>query len=96
MMGLAEYKTALRISHDKLNNDIQSNIEACKKDMERVGITGMDDTDPLIHKAIELFLKWQYNFMAEGEKYERAYKEMRDGLSLCGDYNDRQEKSCSK
>lgn len=87
MMGLVEYKTALRITHDRLNDDIQSNVEACKKDMERVGITKTDDTDPLIHKVIELFLKWQYNFMGEGEKYERAYKEMRDGLSLCGEYH---------
>lgn len=87
MMGLVEYKTALRITHDRLNDDIQSNVEACKKDMERVGIAKTDDTDPLIHKVIELFLKWQYNFMGEGEKYERAYKEMRDGLSLCGEYH---------
>lgn len=87
MMGLAEYKTAMRISHDKLDSDIQYNIEACKGDMNRVGIIYMDDSDPVIHKAIELYLKWQYDFMAEGERYEKAYKDMRNGLSLCGDYN---------
>lgn len=86
-MGLAEYKTALRISHHKLDEDLQANINACKKDMERVGITKTDDADPIIHKVIELYLKGQYNFMAEGEKFDQAYQEMRNGLSLCGDYN---------
>lgn len=87
-MGLGEWKLALRFSHSKLDDDIQGNVEACKKDMERVGITKTDDTDPIIHKLVELWLKWQYNYMAEGEKFKKAYEEMRDGLSLCGDYHD--------
>lgn len=87
-MGLNEWKLALRLSHSKLDDDIEANVLACKKDMERVGITKTEDTDPIIHKLIELFLKWQYNHMAEGEKFKKAYEEMRDGLSLCGDYHD--------
>lgn len=86
-MELTEYKTALRISHNKLDENIKLDIEACKRDMERVGITYLDESDPIIHKVIELYLKWQYDFLAEGERYEKAYKEMRDGLSLCGDYH---------
>ena len=87
-MGLNEWKLDLRFSHSKLDDDIEANVLACKKDMERVGITKTDDADPIIHKLIELFLKWQYNHMAEGEKFKKAYEEMRDGLSLCGDYHD--------
>ena len=87
-MGLNEWKLALRFSHAKLDDDIKANVEACKKDMERVGIVKTKDTDPNIHKLIELYLKWQYNYMAEGDKFKQAYEEMRDGLSLCGDYND--------
>ena len=87
-MGLNEWKLALRFSHAKLDDDIKANVEACKKDMERVGIVKTNDTDPIIHKLVELWLKWQYNYMAEGEKFKKAYEEMRDGLSLCGDYHD--------
>ena len=87
-MGLNEWKLALRFSHAKLDDDIEANVLACKKDMERVGIVKTNDTDPIIHKVIELYLKWQYNYMAEGDKFKQAYEEMRDGLSLCGDYND--------
>ena len=87
-MGLNEWKLALRLSHSKLDDDIEANVLACKKDMERVGITKTDDADPIIHKLVELWLKWQYNYMAEGEKFKKAYEEMRDGLSLCGDYHD--------
>lgn len=86
-MDLTAYRTALRISHQKLDEEIEANILACKKDMERVGITKTDDADPIIHKLIELYLKGQFNFMAEGETFEKAYREMRNGLSLCGDYN---------
>lgn len=92
-MGLEEWKKSLRFSHNKLDDEILLNAEACKKDMERVGITRVDEADPIIHKLIELYLKWQYNHMAEGDKFKLAYEEMRDGLSLCGDYNDRKEKS---
>ena len=87
-MGLNEWKLALRFSHAKLDDDIKANVEACKKDMERVGIVKTNDTDPIIHNLIELYLMWQYNYMAEGDKFKQAYEEMRDGLSLCGDYND--------
>ena len=87
-MDLNGWKLALRFSHAKLDDDIKANVEACKKDMERVGIVKTNDTDPIIHKVIELYLKLKYIYMAEGAKFKQAYEELRDGLSLCGDYND--------
>ena len=90
MADLARLKTALRISHDKLNEEIQYNVDACKKDMMRVGITVINEEDSAIQKVFELYLKWQYDFMGEGERYEKAYKGMRNGLSLCGEYEERE------
>nr|WP_294682472.1 DNA-packaging protein [uncultured Anaerotignum sp.] len=84
---LTAMKNALRITHDKLDEEIRFNIDVCKKDLNRVGIVRIDDTDPIIRKVTELYLKWQYDFMGEGERYEKAYKGMRNGLSLCGEYN---------
>ena len=87
MADLARLKTALRISHNKLDEEIQYNVDACKRDMERVGITVINEEDSAIQKVFELYLKWQYDFMGEGERYEKAYKGMRNGLSLCGEYH---------
>ena len=69
------------------DEEIQYNVDACKKDMMRVGITVINEEDSAIQKVFELYLKWQYDFMGEGERYEKAYKGMRNGLSLCGEYN---------
>ena len=87
MADLARLKTALRISHNKLDEVIKYNVDACKKDMMRVGIPVINEEDSAIQKVFELYLKWQYDFMGEGELYEKAYKGMRNGLSLCGEYH---------
>lgn len=78
-------KTSLRITHDKLDNDIQLNINACLLDMERVGVNVKYDND-LVVKACELYVKWQYNYADKGEQYKANYEKMRDGLSLSEDY----------
>ena len=49
MADLARLKTALRISHNKLDEEIQYNVDACKKDMMRVGITVINEEDYAIH-----------------------------------------------
>ena len=87
MADLARLKTALRISHNKLDEEIQYNEDACKKDMMRVGITVINEEDSAIQKVFELYLKCQYDFNGAGERYEKAYKGMRNGLSLCGEYH---------
>lgn len=78
-------KTSLRISHDKLDSDIQLNIDACMLDMERVGINTRYDND-LLTKACELYVKWQYDFNKKGEQYKANYVKLRDSLSLSTDY----------
>ncbi len=53
-----EIKKTLRISHSKLDSEIESNIEVAKAEMVRVGIIegkANDETDPLIKKAIKTF-----------------------------------------
>lgn len=84
---LEHIKNALRITHDRLDDTIQNNIDACLLDMGRVGIKQNMETDPLIIKACELYIKWQEDFDGKTENYQKAYEKLRDSLSLCGDYN---------
>lgn len=87
---LEKIKIALRIHHTELNNDITANINACMLDMRRVGISAAvaveTSEDGLIQKAAELYCKWQYDFNNKGDKFEQAYNNLRDALSLCEDY----------
>lgn len=82
---LEKIKKDLRISHSKLDEDIQDNIEACKLDLKRVGID-VNNSDVLLEKAIKLYIRWQYNFENQADRYRNAYESLRNALSLCEDY----------
>lgn len=86
-MLLNTIKKSLRITHDKTDDDLMEMIEACKKDLLRVGVKNVDDKDPLIRQAIKIFVKCQINYEGQAERYEKAYNLLRDSLSMCGDYN---------
>ena len=54
-------KHSLRIGHDSINSDIQEHIEACKLDLQRVGVKKIEDTDiVIIQDAARPFLKDKY------------------------------------
>ncbi|EEB35745.1 putative phage DNA packaging protein [Anaerococcus hydrogenalis DSM 7454] len=84
-LSLEKIKKDLRISHSKLDEDIRDNIEACKLDLKRVGID-VNKSDVLLEKSIKLFLRWQYNFENQADRYRNAYESLRNALSLCEDY----------
>ena len=53
---IEQIKLSMRISHDKLDNDIDANINACLRDLSRVGVaTDGKENDPLIVKSAELY-----------------------------------------
>lgn len=84
---LAKLKTALRIGHSALDEDILNNVDACLLDMKRVGVDTSDyEHDALLQKCIELYCKSVYNFAGKGEAFQKAYESTRDAISLCGDY----------
>ena len=89
---LEKIKLSMRIFHTVLDVDVSQNIDACMLDLVRVGvhknIAVSDSADPLITKAAELYCKWQYDFNAKGEQYQKAYEKLRDAISLCNDYTD--------
>lgn len=80
-------KKSMRISHDKLDDVLQSDIDTCLLDLKRAGIVKIEEADKLIIKLTELYCKWQEDFQGKGDIYGQSYEKMRDGVSLCGDYN---------
>lgn len=98
MDKLAEQiKKSMRISHNALDNILSEDIKAGTLDLKLSGVqpftlnkNGKEKIreDALIHKAIELYCKWQEDFQGKGEKYEKAYRSLKDALALCGDYHE--------
>lgn len=78
-------RKTLRISHNGLDDEISSNIETCLLDLERTGINNQKDSR-LIYKACELYCKWQQDYQGKSEQYQRNYEELRDAMSLTGEY----------
>ena len=62
MINLENVKTALRISHNKLDSDILETIAAAKAEMVRAGIIAgaVDYDDPTIVEAIKTYCKYSY------------------------------------
>lgn len=98
---VGKIRTALRISHTKLDDDIKSNIETALLDMKRLGIDTFkrdeegeivskdylpELKDVLVEKAVELYCKASFDFQGKGEQYQKSYEALRDSLSLSGEY----------
>lgn len=90
-MLLNAVKTALRISHSKLDDEIMQHIRACIDDMKRLGIAVPEYYDlasdiPLLLAAIKLYCMAQFDFLGKGEQYKKGYESLRDVLSMSSDY----------
>lgn len=92
---ISQMKRSLRISTDTLNDEIMYNIDACMDDLARLGIKkpepeggngGVRLYGGLPVKAIEIYLKWQYDFMGKGEQYRRNYEALCTALSMSEGY----------
>lgn len=80
-----DIRKSMRMSHDALDNEINRNIQACLHDLKRAGVDG-EKGGPLIDKACELYCKWQQDYQGKADRYKRNYDELRDAMSLAGDY----------
>lgn len=83
---LETIKKAVRIAHNKLDNEIQNDINTCQLELNLAGVYFVK-TDLLMQKACELYVKWQIDFMGKGAQFETAYNKLKDAMALSGDYN---------
>lgn len=85
---LEKVKLALRIKSNILNLEIEDLIEACKIDLSISGVKKIEESDPIIARAIILYCKANFGLdNKESEKYQNSYNLLKESLSLCGDYN---------
>jgi uncharacterized phage protein (predicted DNA packaging) len=84
---LEQVKKFLRISHDKLDDEIQGEIDAGLLDLKVHGITHAPSDDALIVNAVKLWCKSLHtDDPAKAAEFLRRYKELRDCLKMAEGY----------
>lgn len=84
---LAKVKQGLRVSHDKLDDDLRADVEACLADLTVCGIIEPQADDPLIYNAIKLYCRSLYtDDTAKGAEYLRRYEAMKSCLMMAEGY----------
>lgn len=86
-LTLYKIKQAIRVTHDKLDDDIQSDIEACEADLHVAGIIYADPSDPLIFNAIKLWCKAYYtDDVVKSAEYLKRYEALKACLMMAEGY----------
>lgn len=94
MDTLTKIKQGLRISHSKLDADIQADIDACLADLKLVGVVYADETDPLIFNAIKLWCRFLYtDEPTKAAEYLKRYEALKASLMMAEGYGRPKEES---
>lgn len=88
MALIEEVKTALRIRNTAFDDEIQGLIDACKLDLSIAGVKVIKEDEPLTNQAIKLYCKANFGYDDNSEKFAEAYLNLKQSMSLCGDYNE--------
>jgi len=87
---LDDIKIALRISNTAFDAEINDLIAAARADLKLSGILESkvnDDTDPLIKRAITVYVKAHFGWNnPDSEKLQQSYEMLKRHLSLSQEY----------
>lgn len=81
-------RAALRISStsEKITEEINDCIAACKMDLQDVGVKKLEETDALIIRAITLYCKAEFGYSDKSEQFRKSYECLKTHLSLSSEY----------
>lgn len=92
MTLLADVKTALRVTTNDLDSDINILIKAALADLKLVGVTGTtvieDTADPLVQRAVITFCRAFFGQPDDYDKMKASYDEQKAQLWMATDYTD--------
>lgn len=87
MALLDEVKPALRVTTTEFDGEISGLIDACKSDLQQSGLYVVDETDPLIKRAIILYCKANFGYdNPDAERLQQSYDMLKNHLSMSADY----------
>lgn len=81
MVTVQDIKTALRINHAVLDQEVQATIAAAVLDLQSAGMPpGVDNA--LSDEAIRQYCKWRYDYMGKAAMYEHSYDRLKAVLAM--------------
>ena len=87
MTTLEKIKLAIRRSHNKLDEDLQADIDAALADLRIVGIVHAGEEDPLIFNAIKLYCRsTNTDDPAKAAEWLRRYEALKACLMMAEGY----------
>lgn len=89
MSLLSEVKLSLGISHDKMDSDIESTIDAACFDLYGGGaekVMAIKEENALVRQAIKMYCRSWYNYQGQGELWNERYEALKCFMGLSGDY----------
>ena len=87
MSMVSDVKTALRISHNELDAQIGVIVAAAEQRLRMIGVKAIDEDEPVIKLAIQLYAQGYLNYQGDSDRYMQAFEALANALALCGDYN---------
>ena len=87
MDTLTKIKQAIRRTHDKLDEDLQADIDACMADLQLCGVVYADESDPLIFNAIKLWCRsLNTDDTAKAVEWMQRYEALKASLMMAEGY----------
>lgn len=82
-------RAALRISStsEKITEEIEDCIAACKADLKNDGVKVINETDKLIIRAVTLYCKAEFGYNDKADKFRQSYDTLKMRLALSKEYN---------
>lgn len=86
---IAEARLWIRKSSNAFDSEIVQTMDSCILDLKNAGVRKLDTDDALIRQALKLYLKAQFGYEEDSDKFAKSYEHLKSSLSLSGDYNGR-------
>lgn len=86
MTTLEAVKLALRIVTAAFDSELNDLIAAALIDLKQAGISNLDQTDPMIRRAIVTFCKLNFGQPDDYDRLKRSYDEQKAQLGMATGY----------
>ena len=70
-----------------LDEELRQTIASGLLDLHNHGVARIDPANPLIQQAVKFYVKANFGYDEDSEKWQKGYERLRDNLSLNGEYN---------
>lgn len=74
-------KMALRIFSDAYDDELELLIAAAEEDLGIAGVANIDETDPIVVKAIISYCKLQFGIPDDVDRLQKSYDEQKAQLA---------------